>query len=166
LRENSAYLVRRDDLLWETLVDLDGFLFEARSAYEILGKLLIICFAFLLQKKIQEKDVWDAVREQGVRIDWIEVLRIHRILFFHKTATWLAIRILSREPLRLDWIVMKRNVKTLNDSEDYIDFDLCREIYSGLNATLEAVEYCIEMRSINLRTSAIKAGSSSAAVSI
>ncbi len=83
---------------WETLVDLDGFLFEARSAYEILGKLLIICFAFVLQKKIQEKDVWDAVREQGVRIDWIEVLRVHRILFFHNTAPWLAIRF-SRENL-------------------------------------------------------------------
>ncbi len=39
---------------------------------------------------------------------------------------------------------MKRKFKTLKDSEDYMDFDRCREIYNGLNATLEAVEYWIE----------------------
>ena len=130
--------------VWEVLVDLDGFFFEARSTYEILGKLLTKCFAGVLQREIQEKDIWNAMHEQGVRLDWIETRRAHRILFFHTTAPWLAAKVRSREPLRLDWIVLKRNVVMLDHPEDFMEFDCCREIYSGLNATLQAVESWIE----------------------
>jgi hypothetical protein len=86
----------------------------------------------------------DAAREQGVRTDWIEVLSCPSILFFHTAAPWLAVRILSREPLRLDWLVLKRNIETLDSPEDYLEFARCREIYSGLNDTLQAIEYRIE----------------------
>ncbi len=136
--------MRRDDLLWEAVLDLDSFLFEARSAYEILGKLLASCFACVFQRRILEEDVWEAVREQGVRTDWVEELRRHRILFFHTTAPWLAVRILSRDPLQLDWIVLKRNVETLDNPEDFLDFARCREIYTGLNETLSAIEFWVE----------------------
>lgn len=144
LDEGSAFHVRGDDLIWETLTDLEGFFFEARSVYELLGKLLTGCFVQVIQRSIRESDIVDALRELGTETRWIEVLRTHRILFFHNTAPYLSAQVVSRSPLRLDWIVMKKNFSTPEKEEDYLSLSEFWQIYNGLARALQDIEYWIE----------------------
>ncbi len=144
LDEGSAFHVRSDDLIWETLTDLEGFLFEARSVYELLGKLLTGCFVDVIQRNIRESDIVNALKELGTETQWIEVLRTHRILFFHNTAPYLAAHVVSRSPLRLDWIVMKKNFSKPEKKEDYLSLSEFRQIHNGLARALQNIEYWIE----------------------
>src|SRR5581483_6878439 len=89
--EGRALSIPNSDLLWQISIDIDSFLFEARSAYELLGKFLHAFFALIFERRITEEQVVGAVKDLGGEVAWIPILRENRKLFFHNTSPWIAV---------------------------------------------------------------------------
>lgn len=138
IRERRALNLPNRDVVWNMLVDIDGFLFEARSAYELLGKFLRAFFALIFQRKISEAEIIAAVRELGGDVAWVPTLRESRKLFFHNTAAWLAVERISADPPHFDLLLLKRNADTLAE-DDFIHFRDCRAIQQGLADSIRKV---------------------------
>ena len=62
LSRNAVYVVRDGNLPYEILIDVDSFLFESRSAHEIVGKFLREFFDRILDKQVNETDLQALLR--------------------------------------------------------------------------------------------------------
>ena len=83
---------------YRLLVDLDSFLFELRSTYEIVGKFLGGFFGRVLGRKLQEAEVIAALEASGNDTKWIGMLRRERVVSFHQTAPWIVFEVERGEP--------------------------------------------------------------------
>jgi len=105
IAERLALIVPDRDLLWYLSLDVESFLFEARSAYELFGKFLKAFFQLIFQRAVTEHEVIDAVRPLGSDVSWIPLLKRSRDLFMHNAASWL-IAISARQPVEAPAHVM------------------------------------------------------------
>ena len=119
------------NLLWHLSVDVDAFLFEARSAYELLGRFLKEFFRLIFEHNITELEVIEAVRNLGGDVTWVAILKDSRNLFFHNAAPWPAAERAQDDPPQFDLLLLKRNVEDLADS-DFVHFRECRAVQRGL----------------------------------
>jgi len=131
--ERRAIRVPDQDLLWHLSVDVEAFLFEARSAYEILGKFLKEFFQLIFQRRVTEQEAIAAVRDLGGDVAWIPLLKGSRDLFVHSAASWLAVERTQADPPQFDLLLLKRNVENLTDA-DFVHFRDCRAVQRGLAA--------------------------------
>jgi hypothetical protein len=115
---------------YELLLDMDSFIFETRSLYEIMGKFLVTLFAVLFDRKMTEPELQIVLSGNDIDTRWITVLRENRKLFFHETAPWLGVQV-KREKMSFDPILLKRNTATFDDPDDFVSFASLREIYEG-----------------------------------
>lgn len=138
IQGGSAYSISDPNLPYDILVDIDSFLFESRSAYEIVGEFLNEFFRLILGYNITESQLVEMLDSRGIETGWIRALRDHRILFFHRTAPWIAVEVVSREPLEIELVILKKTVQELDNPEDYIKFEQLRSIYQGFIASLDA----------------------------
>lgn len=129
----------RPDLLYETLADIESFIFESRSAFEITGRFLGQLFRDILGCDMALPEIERQLRDRGVDTRWIEELRANRILFFHDTAPWIAVYVDSLQPLKLELVVLKKNVHDFTNPDDYFHFQKLREIYAGFTSSLDAL---------------------------
>jgi len=139
LHKNASYVVPDNELPYEILVDIDSFLFESRSTYEIIGHFLSEFIKRILGLKVSESELKVMLASQGIDIRWIEELRKGRILFFHSTAPWIALEIKSINPPRFELLVLKRDVKDFTNTDDYFHFGQLREIYQGFGSSMGAM---------------------------
>jgi hypothetical protein len=139
LHKDASYMVPDKELPYEILVDIDSFLFESRSTYEIIGHFLSEFIKRILGLEVSESELKEMLASQGIDIRWIEELRKGRILFFHRTAPWIALEINSINPLKFELLVLKRDVKEFTDTDDYFHFDQLREIYQGFGSSMGAM---------------------------
>jgi hypothetical protein len=93
LSDGYVFRLKDNDLAYELLLDMDSFIFETRSLYEIVGKFLVALFDILFGRKINEADLQSILAEKGIDTRWITELRESRKLFFHQTAPWLAVQV-------------------------------------------------------------------------
>ena len=135
-RKGAAYRISDKDLPYELLIDLDSFLFESRSAYEIVGRFLKEFFERILDRKINEDELKNMLSTQGIDIRWIQVLHDSRILFFYHIAPWIVLDIISVNPSRFDMVILKQDVKSLTNPDDYFHFNEFREIYQGFESSM------------------------------
>jgi len=119
---NGGYVYDPEDhrILYDICVAIDALYFESRSAYEIFGRFVRTFAEKILNCKFTEKKIQQVLIDSGQETDWIEEVREHRKLFFHETAPWIALSILKRQPLKLSLIVMKVNLRNLDDPSKYI----------------------------------------------
>ena len=76
LRHEAAYGVRNEDeLVWEFLVDIDSFLFEARSTYESLRRFLIRFCRQILDQKESQDEIEQIIANKSKDISWLEDLK-------------------------------------------------------------------------------------------
>lgn len=138
LAEGYAFHPRDGELPYELLLDMDSFIFESRSLYEIVGKFLVALFAALFDRKITESELREILAAKGIDTRWISELRESRKLFFHETAPWIAVKV-QQDGMKVEPVLLKRHMTTFEDPNDLIDFSALREIYEGFVASLTAL---------------------------
>jgi hypothetical protein len=144
LSRGYAFRFQNGDIVYELLLDMDSFIFETRSLYEIVGKFLISLFQLLFDRKITEDELQSLLSGQGIDTRWIGELREARKLFFHETAPWLAVQV-DPEGKRHDPVLLKKQTITFDDPNDFVEFITLREIYEGfVNSVTELHRYVSE----------------------
>jgi hypothetical protein len=143
LSKGYAFTPENKELSYELLLDMDSFVFETRSLYEIMGRFLVALFRALFDRTVTESDLQSLLSSAGIDTRWIAELRENRKLFFHETAPWLAVQV-QREHMAFDPILLKKQTTSF-DSSDFVDFATLREIYEGfLKSATELHRYVME----------------------
>jgi hypothetical protein len=136
--EHRALNIPEHDLLWALSLDTETFLFETRSAYELLGHFLKGFFALIFEREITERDILRAITDLGADTSWVPILRDSRQLFFHNAASWLAVERTNADPPAFDLLLLKRTGPALTP-EDYVHFRDCRSIQQGLQTAINKI---------------------------
>jgi hypothetical protein len=145
MRAGAAYSLP-DGLPFSLVADLDSFLFETRSAYELMVKFIWIFLRDLGSPKATSKAhqlhsvIAVEIAARNGEAAWIESLRSNRHLFIHETAAWPALQIASLEPFDAELVLLTRNVMLLNDPSAFISLQTLREIYRGFNMAFSPIE--------------------------
>jgi hypothetical protein len=139
LSRGSVFQFKDTLLSFELLVDIDSFIFETRSLYEIVGKFLPMLFKIFFGRAVGENELLEALSTKGIDTRWIYGLRKNRILFFHETAPWIGARISQLEPLDYELLILKRHTVGFENPDDYIGFNELRAIYDGIVESLVAL---------------------------
>lgn len=134
LAKGGAFTLTDKELPYELLLDMDSFIFETRSLYEIMGKFLVELFRTLFGKAVTEADLQAILLGSDIDTRWIAELRENRKLFFHQTAPWVAVSVDGKEK-KFDPVMLKRNVHTFDDPNSFVEFARLREIYDGFVAS-------------------------------
>ena len=72
LSHGSAFVLKDKELPYELLIDMDSFIFETSSLYEIMGKFLVALFAALFDRSIKEAELQSVLSNNGIDTRWIE----------------------------------------------------------------------------------------------
>ena len=140
IRRGAPYKIADKVLPYEILVDIDSFIFESRSAYEIVGRFLVEFFERVLKRKVSESELKELLEVRIPDIRWIEELRNNRILFFHNTSPWIAVQIVQKTPLEFELVVLKGNVRNFENPDNYIKLEQLRAIYQEFEYSLAALQ--------------------------
>ncbi len=141
VRTNTVWDVPDSERLpFDLIAELEAFIFEARSTYEILGKFLTTLFRIVFERKINEKDLKEVLRNEGLDVAWARLLQDERKLFFHDTAPWLALAITDSHDSPYELLVVRRNVAELTNPNDYARLSEYNDIYAGLAKALNAFQ--------------------------
>ena len=85
--EHASVLPLRDpSAVWRLMVDVDSFILQSRSAYEIVGKFLKAFFVRVFGRQIDQREIRKAIEERGVDYAWVEILSKAGKEFFHNLA--------------------------------------------------------------------------------
>lgn len=146
LSKGAAFQVQPTEAVYELLIDMDSFIFETRSLYEIVGKFLTSLFQIVFDRKITQAELKSLLESQGIDTRWIGELAEARKHFFHETAPWLAVKVhVDAAGERLDPILLKRNIITFENTDDFVDFSTLKAIYDGFVASVsELHRYILE----------------------
>lgn len=136
----TVWIVPDERIAFELLADIEAFIFESRSTYEILGKFLTAFFRKIFDRALTEADLKAVMRDGGFDVEWTTLLRDERILFFHGTAPWLALMFRDDETDKPELLIVRRNVKNLNDPESFARLADYDRIYWGLGDALKRME--------------------------
>ena len=140
-----AFTLKDQELPYQLLLDMDSFIFETRSLYEILGKFLVSLFQLLFDKKMTEEELQSLLLAQNIDTRWIGELREARKLFFHETAPWLAVRV-GQGKDSYDPVLMKRHTIGFEDPNDLVEFAALREIYDGFVSSVSELHRYVKER--------------------
>jgi hypothetical protein len=148
LEQEYAFRLPDNHLAYEVLLDIDSFIFESRSLYEIVGKFLHSFFATVFGHNVTEEELQALLSKRNIETRWINVLHDSRILFFHQTAPWLAIK-MDTSSQRFYPILLKKNVRKINNPDDFVSFESLRNIYEGFVNSLDTLHQFVmeEIRS-------------------
>jgi hypothetical protein len=133
----------REDLTYQILADVDAFLFELKSAYEIMKIFLKEFFPRILGQQIHDRVIEAAIKQEGGDTDWVVFLSEERNLFIHRKAPWIAIEVTSRSPARYDLLILKSNTRDLANPDDYMRLEDYRTIYQGVIDSTRALNQWI-----------------------
>jgi hypothetical protein len=134
LAKGGAFTLKDKELPYELLLDMDSFIFETRSLYEIMGKFLVELLRTLFAKAVTEVDLRAILSASDIDTRWIAELRENRKVFFHQTAPWVAVSVEGEEK-KFDPVMLKRNLHAFDDPNSFVEFARLREIYDGFVAS-------------------------------
>jgi hypothetical protein len=149
----TVWRVPDERIAYELLADIEAFIFESRSTYEIFGKFLNVFFKEIFDRVLTEQYLKAVMRDGGFDVEWTTLLRDERILFFHATAPWLALMFRDDETNTPELLVVRRNVKDLSDPESFARLADYDRIYWGLGNALKRMEDHILMEIKGYETS-------------
>jgi hypothetical protein len=138
IKTGTVWTVPDEFLPFRLVADIDAFIFETRSAYEILGKYITALFQLLFGRRLTEQDLNEVLRRSGLDHTWTFLLQEERKLFFHNTAPWIAVAV--SESGKYELIVLRRNARTLDEPEDYATLSQYNDIFNGFMAALERLQ--------------------------
>ena len=138
IKTGTVWTVPNETLPFQLVADIDAFIFETRSAYEILGKYITALFQLLFGRRLTEQDLKEVLQRSGLDHTWTFLLQEERKLFFHNTAPWIAVAV--SESGKYELIVLRRNARTLDEPEDYATLSQYNDIFNGFMAALERLQ--------------------------
>src|SRR5260370_19861096 len=141
----TVWRVPDERIAFELLADIEAFIFESRSTYEIYGKFLRTFFKDIFNRGLKEEDIKAVLRDEGLEIEWTTLLRDERILFFHDTAPWLALTFGGADTAAPELLIVRQSVKNLDDPESFARLADYDRIYRGLGYALQRMEQYILM---------------------
>ncbi len=146
-KEGYAYPLD-NDLKYSLLADLDALLFELNSACELMtrlfGRLCAHAGRPIAQKHLG-KAIGDVLNQNNQDAGWFISLGNHRNFFMHEGAPYIAVD-LSSEPVTLDILIMKENVKTFSDPDTYVSLSEINLIVRGfLAARTQLQDYLVSL---------------------
>jgi len=128
------------DLPYEALLELDSFIFEFRSAYEILGKLLRVFSSDILGTATTEEDLLAVLSSRAISTQWVHELSRHRKFLFHQHAPWLAYRVNPEPPYAPEEVFLTHIDADPTDTENIITLETLSAIYVGLDEALKELQ--------------------------
>jgi hypothetical protein len=134
--QHSCVLRLQDPrLVWDLMLDIDSFIHQMRSAYELTGKFLKALFLRLFERQVSEADITDALERRGVDLTWARVLQDARKYFFHERAPGgIALEVdAANISTNLDLFVPREGTNPFHFRE-------CRSMYEGFSNALIALE--------------------------
>jgi hypothetical protein len=140
IKTGTVWTVPDDDALpFQLVADIDAFIFETRSAYEILGKYVTALFELLFGRRLTEQDLKEVLQHSGLDHTWTFLLQQERKLFFHNTAPWIAVA-LSESGNQYELIILRRNARNAAEPQDYATLSQYNDIFNGFMAALERLQ--------------------------
>ncbi len=140
LRRGAAWTPAQRALPYELLIELDSFVFEFRSAYEILGKFLRAFSQEILAKPITETDLLKVLSDRGIDTAWARELQERRKFLFHEHAPWLAYRVNKTNPLDSELIFLAHADADATNPEESISQRTLGSIYAGFESALTELQ--------------------------
>lgn len=137
IKSGTVWTVPDEALPFQLVADIDAFIFETRSTYEILGKYVTALYALLFDRDLTEQDLKTVLQDSGLDYTWTFLLQEERKLFFHNTAPWIAVAVSGKPESRYELIILRRNARTLDEPEDYATLSQYNDIFNGFIAALE-----------------------------
>lgn len=137
-RSGCAYSPKDKTLAYDRLIDADAFLFETLSTFEITRRFVAQFFSQMFGRQLTCETATNALMERGADVRWIKMLRDERNIFIHETAPWPAIRI--DEGGRFELVLLKKNVLTIEDTDDYTMLADYSGVYNGFVNSLGVIE--------------------------
>lgn len=134
-----AYDSKEHGVFYDICVALDALYFESRSAYEIVGKFVRTFGKAILNCNFTEQKIMKVLEGAGQEIQWVEHIRENRILFFHGTAPWIALRIHKRQPLECSLVIMKENLRNFDDSRKFITQEQLFDAWNGFERSIPII---------------------------
>jgi hypothetical protein len=138
IKTGTVWTVPDETLPFQLVADIDAFIFETRSAYEILGKYVTALFQLLFSRRLTEQDLKEVLQRSGLDHTWTFLLQQERKLFFHNTAPWIAVTV--SENGKYELIILRRNARTLDEPEDYATLSQYNDIFNGFMVALERLQ--------------------------
>lgn len=127
----------QDELAYGLMLDIDAFVFESQSLYEMLVNYLREFCRRILGRATTKDELTSAVEARRLSTMWINSLNRLRNTLIHNRSPWVAIEVTSRAPLRFDILLDMKNPGAVET--DFICFQRIREIYQGLQDCLPAL---------------------------
>lgn len=119
---------------------IDAFIFEARSAYEILGTVVTKIADTILGIMVDEEALREIFEAKGHDTRWIDDLHDKRITFFHRTAPWFAVEVSENDP-PYEILVLRRNAYDLGvDVSAAFPLAMLNRIFFGFDQAVAVVE--------------------------
>lgn len=132
----------QDALAYGLVLDIDAFVFEARSLYEMLVDYLREFSHRILGRATSKEELTSALEARRAPTTWVSSLNGLRNTLIHNRSPWIAIEVTSRTPLRFDILLDMKNPGAVES--DFIRFQRIREIYQGVQDSLPALrEYLL-----------------------
>lgn len=140
LNERKAWVPPDRQRPYHVLLDVDSFIFEFRSAYEILGKFLLRFFDVILDQRIKEREIKERLEAAGVDMAWATELQAHRKIFFHEQAPWLVFHVSDVEHFTPELWILSSADADATDPREVIPFVRLSAIYSGMSESLQHLQ--------------------------
>jgi hypothetical protein len=105
-----------------------------------------VFFKKIVGNGITDKQIVASLTRQGLAIAWIEDLKVNRREFFHQRAPWIAVGVLNQDPMKMDLILLRRNIVSIQSLDNYLGLDRLRIIYKGFVESMPKLqEYVVGM---------------------
>lgn len=140
LKRNAGWVPSQRNQPYEILLEFDAYVFEFRSAYELLGKFMRLFSQEILATEVNEKDLIQILETRGIAMTWAVELKKHRILFFHQQAAWLAFNVSATEPFDPEPVFLMDADSDPRDTESTISLLQLSRIYSGFDQSLRELQ--------------------------
>lgn len=140
VKKGYAWVPSQRELPYEALLELDSFVFEFRSAYEILGKFLRAFSKDILGKPVGEQDLLKVLEARGIPTAWARELQERRKFLFHEHAPWLSYRIMRVDPLDAEPVFLAHVDADPDDLSEAIPVSTPQSIYSGFDSALKELQ--------------------------
>ena len=140
LPKHKALRLADSELGFRLAAGIDAFIFESRSAYEILGAVVRDIVGNILGKKVDEKALREVLETKGHDTTWIDDLHDERITFFHRTAPWIAVEVTENDP-PYEIRVLRRNAYDLeSDVSAAFPLGMLNRIFFGFDGAVAVIE--------------------------
>lgn len=143
LKGDYVYNPKDKRIFYNICVAFDALYFESQSAYDLVVEFVRTFAKKILEQNFSKKEIHQVLIQvlinEGQNVAWVEHIRVNRILFFHKTAPWIALQIFQRHPLECGLVVMKENLYKFDEPRKFITQEELLDAWNGFDQSIPTI---------------------------